>query len=292
MKKKKKITIFDVVNVILMLFIIFVTLYPLYYVVIASFSNPSLLSRASGFIWKPIKPYTLLAYEKLFANELILIGFKNTLIQLVLGLAVNLILTIIGAYFLSLKGLMLKEPITLMIIFTMYFGGGLVPGYLNLRDLGLLNSVWALILPGALSTMNLIIMKSSFQALPDSLIESAKLDGAKHVQMIFLIMVPLCKATIAVLFLYYGVSHWNSWFPASIYIRDRELYPLQLVAQNILIQTQVGSMSEGIAASDMAQFAELIKYALIVVSTVPILILYPFLQKYFVKGVMVGSIKG
>ncbi len=292
MKKKRKITIFDVVNVILMLFIIFVTLYPLYYVVIASFSNPSLLSRASGFIWKPIKPYTLSAYEKLFANELILIGFKNTLIQLVLGLAVNLILTIIGAYFLSLKGLVLKEPITFMIIFTMYFGGGLVPGYLNLRDFGLLNSVWALILPGALSTMNLIIMKSSFQALPDSLIESAKLDGAKHVQMIFLIMVPLCKATIAVLFLYYGVSHWNSWFPASIYLRDRELYPLQLVAQNILIQTQVGSMSGGIAASDMAQFAELIKYSLIVVSTVPILILYPFLQKYFVKGVMVGSIKG
>lgn len=292
MKKRTKISSFDVVNVILMLFVIFVTIYPLYYVVIASFSNPTLLSRATGFIWKPIKPYTLSAYEKLFANELILIGFKNTLIQLVLGLAVNLILTIIGAYFLSLKGLMLKEPITLMIIFTMYFGGGLVPGYLNLRDLGLLNSVWALILPGALSTMNLIIMKSSFQALPDSLIESAKLDGARHTQMITLIMVPLCKATIAVLFLYYGVSHWNSWFPASIYIRDRELYPLQLVAQNILIQTQVGSMSGGIAASDMAQFAELIKYALIVVSTVPILVLYPFLQKYFVKGVMVGSIKG
>ena len=167
-----------------------------------------------------------------------------------------------------------------------------MPGYLNLRDLGLLNSVWALILPGALSTINLIIMKSAFQALPDSLIESAKLDGAKHWQMITLIMIPLCKATLAVLFLYYGVSHWNSWFPASIYLRDRELYPLQLVAQNILIQSQAGSMSGGIAANDMAQYVELIKYALIVVSTVPILVLYPFLQKYFVKGVMVGSIKG
>ena len=292
MRKKRKMTVFDVVNVILMLFIIFITIYPLYYVVIASFSDPSALSRSTGFIWTPVKPYTFSAYEKVFSNELILIGFKNTLIQLVLGISVNLILTIIGAYFLSLKGLMLKEPITLMIIFTMYFGGGLVPGYLNLRDLGLLNSVWALILPGALSTINLIIMKSAFQALPDSLIESAKLDGAKHWQMITLIMIPLCKATLAVLFLYYGVSHWNSWFPASIYLRDRELYPLQLVAQNILIQSQAGSMSGGIAANDMAQYVELIKYALIVVSTVPILVLYPFLQKYFVKGVMVGSIKG
>lgn len=167
-----------------------------------------------------------------------------------------------------------------------------MPSYLNIKDLGLLNNLWALILPVGLSTSNLIIMKSAFQSIPDSLVESAQLDGAKHLQILLKIMVPLSKATLAVMVLYYGVSHWNSWFGASIYLRDPDLYPLQLVMRNILINSQASEMTEGISVDDATQYVNLIKYALIVVTTAPIVVLYPFLQKYFVKGVMVGAIKG
>lgn len=290
--RRKKIKVFDVLNTVFMIFIMFITLYPLYYIVIASFSDPAALSLETGFIWKPLQPYTLSAYKAVFDNDMVLIGFKNTAIVLVLGVTVNMVMTIIGAYFLSLDGPMFKSGIAIMIIFTMYFSGGMVPSYLNMRDLHLLNTIWALILPGAIGTGNLIIMKSAFQSLPISLTESAKLDGASDFQILVKVLVPLSKATIAVLVLYYGVSHWNAWFNASIYLRDRNLYPLQLVARNILIMAETGSMSGGVAADDMASYVELLKYALIVVSTVPILVLYPFLQKYFVKGVMVGSIKG
>ena len=288
---KKKMTLFDIVNVLFMLFIIFITLYPIYYVVIASFSDPGALSRTTGVLWLPLKPYTTEAYEMVLGDEMILIGFKNTLFVLVVGLIVNISMTVVGGYFLSLKGLMVQTPIVMMIIFTMYFSGGLVPGYLNVKDLGLLNSLWALILPGAISTTNLIIMKSAFCAMPDSLVESARLDGASHLQILIKIMVPLSKATVAVLVLYYGVSHWNAWFNASIYLRDTELYPLQLIMRNIL-NSSVGAMAQDVAADEFSQYVELIKYALIVVTTAPILVLYPFLQKYFVKGVMIGAIKG
>ena len=178
-----------------------------------------------------------------------------------------------------------------MIIFTMYFSGGLIPSYLNVKDLGLMNSLWALILPGAISTTNLIIMKSAFQSIPDSLIESARLDGASYFQILVKVMTPLSKATIAVMVLYYGVGHWNSWFNASIYLREGDKFPLQLVVRNIL-NISTNAMSFGVGMDEMAQVAELIKYALIVVTVAPILAIYPFLQKYFVKGVMVGAIKG
>lgn len=291
MTRKKKTTWFDIVNVLFILFIIFITLYPVYYVVIASFSDPRALSRNTGALWLPLKPYSAEAYKMVLSNETILIGFKNTLFVLVVGLIVNISMTAIGGYFLSLKDLMLKNIVAMMIVFTMYFSGGLIPGYLNIKDLGLLNSLWALILPGAISTSNLIIMRSAFCTLPDSLVESARLDGASHLQILLKIMIPLSKATVAVLVLYYGVSHWNAWFSASIYLRDTELYPLQLVMRNIL-SSSVGDMAQGVAADEFSQYVELIKYALIVVSTVPILVLYPFLQKYFVKGVMIGAIKG
>lgn len=291
-KRSKKISIFDIINNVFMLLIIFVTAYPIYYTVIASISDPKALSLATEAIWLPLKPYTLDAYKAVFANPLIASGFRNTAFILVVGLALNLALTTTGAYFLCIKGPMLKTPITFMIIFTMYFGGGLVPSYLNIKDLGLLNSIWSLIIPVGLSTSNLIIMKSAFQSLPDSLVESAKLDGAKHIQILLRIMIPLSKATLAVMVLYYGVSHWNSWFSASIYLRDSNLFPIQLVMHNILSLSNVGDMATGVGMDEASQYMDLIKYALIVVTTTPILALYPFLQKYFVKGVMVGAIKG
>lgn len=291
-RRKHKIEAFDVVNTVIMLFIILVTLYPVYYVVIASFSDPGAFSRTVGAIWKPIKPYSFEAYKVLLANSQILTGFKNTMFVLVVGLAVNLVLTSLGAYFLACKGPMLRSVIAFMIIFTMYFSGGLVPEYLNVKDLGLLNSRWSLILPVGIYTTNLIILKSAFQSIPDSLIESARLDGASHFQILWSIMLPLSKASLAVIALYYGVSHWNSWFNASIYLRDPDLFPIQLVMRNILIESNAAEMTVGVSGDDVSQYVNLIKYALIVVATAPIVVLYPFLQKYFVKGVMVGAVKG
>ena len=292
MRKSMGSRIFDCFNIIFMLLIIFATAYPIYYVIIASFSDPGTLSRTAGMLWAPIKPFTLDAYRMLFKNPLIFSGFFNTIFILVVGLAVNMTLTTLGAYFLSLKGPMLKTPVTFMIIFTMYFSGGMVPTYLNIRDLGLLDSLWALILPGAINTTNLIILKSGFQAVPDSLTESATLDGATCLQILIKVIVPLSKATLAVLVLYYAVAHWNAWFGASIYLQSSNKYPLQLVMRNILKLTSSQGMLEGVGIDEAAQVAELVKYALIVVSTAPILAVYPFLQKYFVKGVMIGSVKG
>ena len=284
--------VFSFFNILLMLIIIIVTAYPVYYVVIASFSDPASLSIHTGLLAAPLKPFTTSAYKLVFQNQQILKGFANTLYVMVFGLSLNLILTALGAYFLTIKGPMLKTPITFMIIFTMYFSGGMIPSYLNVKDLNLLNNLWSLILPSAITTTNLIIMKSAFQAIPESLSESARLDGASYLQILIKIMIPLSKATMAVMVLYYGVSRWNSWFSAAIYLNDSDLFPLQLVMRNILNMANQMAGSTGASADEMAQLVELIKYALIVVTTAPILVLYPFLQKYFVKGVMIGAVKG
>ena len=279
--------IFDFFNIIIMLFVIVCTLYQFLYVVMASFSDPTALSTYTGLLLLPIKPYTFEAYKAVFSMPLILSGFKNTLFVLIVGVLVNMVFTILGAYFLSIKGPMLKDVVAFMIIFTMYFSGGMIPGYLNVKDLGLINSLWALILPGAIGTSNLIIMKSAFLSVPDSLVESARLDGASYIQTLTKVMLPLTKATLAVLILYYGVGHWNSWFGASIYLQDKDLYPIQLILRNLLAST-----SSIAALDDIPEYAELVKYALIVITSAPIICLYPFLQKYFTKGVMMGAVKG
>lgn len=287
MKKMRSIKLFDIFNIFIMLAIIVVTAYPVYYVVIASISDPSAFARHSGILLKPLEPLTTQAYEMVFNLPQIISGYKNTLFILVFGISTNMVMTILGAYFLSLKGPMLKNFVAYMVIFTMYFNGGMIPNYFNVRDLGLLNTLWSLILPGAINTTNLIILRSAFQGIPDSLTEAAKLDGASCLQILFKVFIPLSKATLAVLVLYYAVAHWNAWFNASIYLVDTEKYPVQLVMRNLL------TMSESqIDDADVAQFIELIRYALIVVTTAPILVVYPFLQKYFTKGVMIGALKG
>ena len=174
----------------------------------------------------------------------------------------------------------------------MYFSGGLIPCYLNIRNLGLYDSLWSLILPVAINTYNLIIMKTSFDAVPDSLTEAATIDGAGHAVIMFRVILPLAKATVAVMVLYYGVAHWNSWFTAAMYIQDRYKYPLQLVLREILIQNDTSAMMQGGSVNDTSNIAETIKYAVIVVSTLPILCIYPLLQKYFAKGALVGAVKG
>ncbi|WP_284644541.1 carbohydrate ABC transporter permease [Paenibacillus silviterrae] len=283
--------IFDAFNFIVLSLMILVTLYPIYYVAIASISNPTELMSHKGMIWLP-QGLSLQAYSMVFDNPMILKGYANTIFIVVVGLVFNLTLTAFGAYALSRKGLYYRKQLTLFIVFTMFFSGGLIPFYLTVKGLGLTNTIWALIIPQAINTFNLIIMRTSFQSIPDSLEESARIDGANDFTILFRIIIPISLPILAVMILYYGVSHWNSWFSAMIFLRDRELFPLQLILREILISGETAGMVTGAEAGDMVMLAETLKYATIMIATLPILFVYPFLQKYFVKGALVGAIKG
>jgi ABC-type sugar transport system, permease component len=282
---------FNIFNVTFMFIVMAVMLYPLLYILFASFSNPSDLMMHDGPLWGSLG-FNPATYKAVFKNPNILSGYRNTIIILVCGTSLNIFMTVLGAYVLSRKDVLLNGFITLMIIFTMYFNGGLIPSYLLIRGLHLDNTLLALIIPGAINTFNLIIMRTAFAAVPESLEESAKLDGASHWTILSRIMLPLAGPTVAVLVLYYGVAHWNAWFNAMIYLRKRNLYPLQLILREIVVQNDTASMTMGSGSGDTEMISETIKYAVIVVATAPILALYPFLQKYFVKGVMVGAVKG
>ena len=284
--------VFSVFNTCLLVLILFLTAYPVYFVLIASISNPTKMVANYGLMWLPHFPLSLTSYRMVFRHSLLLSGFGNTLFIVIVGLAFNMVLTVLGAYLLSLKNSLLKKPIAYLILFTMYFSGGIVPGYLNIKSLHLMNTLWALILPGAISTYNMLIMRSAIGALPDALMEAAKLDGASHFQRILNVVVPLTGATSAVLMLYYAVGHWNAWFNASLYIQSPSRFPLQLVLRQVLILGEDSEIASGMDAGSEIAAATVIKYALIVISTVPIMLLYPFLQRFFVKGVMIGSVKG
>ena len=290
-KKSTGDRIFDVVNAIILLALCFVTLYPMWYVICASFTNNVYLVAHPGAIWWPVG-FTTGSYKMAFQHPLILSGYKNILLILGISLPINIIMTLFCGYFLASKGMMFKGPIQFLIMFTMFFGGGMIPTYLNIRDLGLFNSMWALILPGSISVYNCIICRTAIQAVPESLTESAYLDGANDLIIVFRIILPLIMPTIAVLLLYYGVGHWNSWFPASIYLTDNYKLPIQNVLRSILIANSNILNSAASDSDKVNEFAEAIKYSTIVLTTVPVLCIYPFLQKYFVKGVMVGAVKG
>ena len=231
-------------------------------------------------------------YKAVFSNKNILVGYRNTLIVVVVGTALNIIMTSIGAFVLSRREFALKKVMTIMIILTMYFSGGLIPSYLVIyKYLNLGDTLWALMLPGAISTYNLIIMRTNFKAIPQSLEESARIDGANEIIVLFRIIIPLSLPIISVMVLFYGVAHWNAWFNALIYIRKPSLYPLQLRLREILLLNDAQSMASGSNAADRFNIGESIKYATIIVATLPILCVYPFIQKYFVKGMMVGAVK-
>ena len=283
--------IFDVCNTIVLLLLCFVTLYPMWYVICASFTNNVYLVSHPGAVWWPVG-FTTGSYKMAFEHPLILSGYKNILLILGISLPINIIMTLFCGYFLASKGMMFKGPIQFLIMFTMFFSGGMIPAYLNIRELGLFNSMWALILPGAISVYNCIICRTAIQAVPDSLTESAYLDGANDLIIVFRIILPLIMPTIAVLLLYYGVGHWNSWFPASIYLTDNYKLPIQNILRSILIANSNILNSAATDSDKVNEFAEAIKYSAIVLTTVPVLCIYPFLQKYFVKGVMVGAVKG
>ena len=279
--------IFNVFNVIFMILLMLA----FWYVVMASFSRPTLIMGHRGGLLFPLG-FSLQAYEAVFADRSIWTGYYNTIIYVVGGTCINIVMTIMGAYYLSRRFAPCKKFVMLLILFTMYFSGGMIPTFLNIRNLGLLDTRWAILLPGAISTFNLIIMRTAFASIDPSMEESAMLDGAGHWTIMFRIMLPLAKATVAVLVLYYGVGHWNSWFSAMLYLSDENLKPLQLVLREILIINNVNATQGGGGDADSELLSETIQYATILVATVPILCLYPFLQKYFVKGMMVGALKG
>ncbi|MBE7032727.1 MAG: carbohydrate ABC transporter permease [Ruminococcaceae bacterium] len=288
---KKKISVFDIINFIICGLIGLVCVYPFYYVVMASFSDPSKLMGHNGVLLAPLDS-TLGAYEEIFKNELLVGSFRNTFLILFIGVALSMIVTTMAAYFFSRKDIMLQKPLFLLVLLTMFVSGGLVPLYLTVCDLGIDDTLWAVILPTAVSTYNLIVLRTGFMSVPESLIESAKLDGASDFTVFSKIVLPLSKAPLAVILLYYLVENWNSWFNASIFLRDKSLYPLQLVLRQILLSNNTDSMMGGADVGDYESFSETLKYAIICISTVPMLLIYPFLQKHFAKGVMIGAVKG
>ncbi len=282
--------IFDAANYILMALIVIITLYPCYYVLVASISDPVEIYSSNGLVFYP-KGVGLHSYLEVLKSGQIWSGYANTIFYVAAGGFLSLALTITAAFALTRKGLPGKNTIMLLILFTMYFSGGLIPLYMVVKSLGLLDTRFAMILPGAVSTYNLIIAISYFKSMPYELEEAAKIDGANDYLILFKIMVPLAKPIIAVIALYYMVAIWNNYFSALIYLSDRDLFPLQLVLREILIQNDTASIAAS-QSDAMQAYAENVKYATIVVSTVPILCVYPFLQKYFVKGVMIGAVKG
>ena len=289
MKKKKKsledIVVDFFVYGLLLAFTLACVL-PVWHILMAAFCNTTEIATTTGLILWP-KKIDLGALNMVFEHKKLMNGFKNTLLYLGGSLPINLFLTVTVGYFLSCTNMMWKKQIAGVVTFTMFFSGGMIPAYLNIRDLGLIDSLWSLILSGALSVYNAMICKTSIEAIPDGLRESAYIDGANDFQVIFKIIIPLIKATLAVLTLYYGVSHWNAWFSASIYLRTEAKLPVQNILRSILTANTLTEEQDTFNA-----YAETIKYAAIVVSTLPVMCVYPFLQKYFAKGALIGAVKG
>lgn len=284
--------VFDIFNVIFMILVILITVYPFYYVICASLSETAQLLTHRGLLFKPLNT-TIGAYQLTFSYPMVRSGYRNTLFILVFGVPINMLLTIICAYVMAAKDVLYKNFILAFIMFTMFFNGGLIPNFLNIRSLGLYNSLWALILPGAISVYNSIIVKTAIEGIPDSLSEAAYIDGANEITILFRIIVPLIVPTLAVITLYYSVGHWNAWFNALIYLKDNTKLPIQAIIRAILIENDRSMTTKAVTDDGrLDRFAETIKYALIVVGTIPILVAYPFLQRYFVEGVMIGAVKG
>jgi len=283
---------FTIFNYVFLTIVALLVIYPLVFVVSASLSNPQYV--ISGEMWLWPKEFTLEAYEKVFKNQAIINGFVNTLKYTVFGTILNVIMTILAAYPLSRRDLKGRGVIMAFIIFTIFFSGGLIPTYLLIRDLGMLDTFWVMIIPNAVAVWNIIIMRTFFQAIPQELEESAKMDGSGNFRILWSIVLPLSFPVIAVMVLFYSVGHWNSYFQALIYLQDENKFPLQLILRQILIQGQTDDMIQATSESFLAQqlSVEGLKYAVLIVANLPMLMLYPFLQRYFVKGVMIGSLKG
>lgn len=292
MKIKESISyrIFKVADILIISLIALVCLYPMLYVLFASLSNPNEFMQHQGLLFKPLG-LTFQSYVQATKHPMILSGYINTILVLVGGLAINMFFTLTGGYVLSVRDFKWRKLLNKLVVFTMLFSGGMVPFFITVKSVGLLDTYWSLVLPVAINTFNLIIIRTAFESVPLSLSESARLDGANEFTILFRIILPLCMPSVAVIILYYGVQHWNSWFNSMLFLQDRKKFPLQLILREVLLQNDTSTMT-GAGGGDTIGMSDTVKYAVIIISTLPVLALYPFLQRYFVKGVMVGAVKG
>lgn len=291
--KNKGDLLFDILNFILLGMVALMVLYPLYFIVIASFSDPDAINTGQVVLFP--KGFNTLGYQKIFEDTKIWNAYGNTIFYTLVGTCINIVLTMLFAYPLSRKDFSCRRFLTFFMMFTMYFQGGLMPTYILMQKIGLYDTPWVMVLLPAINVFNVIIAKTNIQNnIPEELYEAAAMDGCSHFKFFSSIIMPLSKSIIAVLILYYGVAHWNEFMNGLIYLRDEGLYPLQLVLRGILVQNQASAdmMADIESMMEQQKAAELIKYGLIIVSSLPVLVIYPFLQKYFAKGVMIGAVKG
>ena len=284
--------LYTVSNICLSLLLIIIA-YPLIYMVSSSFSSGRAVTSGRVVLW-PVEP-SLDGYKAVFSYRIVLTGFRNTIIYTAIGTVVNVMMTLIAAFPLSRKTFQGRRIYMTLFVITMFFSGGLIPSYILITQLRLINSMWAIILPGAISTYNMIITRTFFMSsIPSELVEASQIDGCSDFRFFFTIPLPLSKAIIAVITLFYGVSHWNAWFSAMLYLRNPNMQPLQLVLRDILIAARIDTtqIDDPELFEKLVFMADLMKYSLIVISSVPVIAIYPFVQKYFIKGVMIGSIKG
>ena len=284
---------FSVVNTVLLVFALLIVALPILYVIAQSLSAPQEVIAGRVLFWP--RRITFVAYREIFRSKMLLTGYKNSIIYTFTGTLVNVVMTVMCAYPLSRKDFVGRKQIMWLFVFTMIFSAPLIPSFINVRNLKMLNSIWAMIIPGAISAYNMVIARTFFMSnIPDEMIEAADLDGASDIQILVKLVLPLSKAVIAVLVLFYAVGHWNSYFDAFIYLQSEDKLPLQVILRNILANAK---MIEEMANATVEQgerlaLVEVLKYAVIVFGSLPVLILYPFVQKYFVKGIMIGSVKG
>ena len=284
--------IFNIILYGMSIIILLIVIYPLYFIVIASFSNPTEV--ANGKVWFVPSQFTVDGYKEIMRHSELWTGYRNTIVYTVLGTVIGLAVNIPSAYALSRRDLVGRKLITFFFIFTMFFNGGLIPTYFTIRDFGLYDTFWVMVLPFSVVVYHIIIARTFFDSsLPQGILDAAQIDGCGNLRFFFQIALPLSKAVLAVIALYTAVSQWNAYFNALVYIRNEDLKPLQLVIRNILITNQaMAGTGDGLAAQEARRLSELMKYAVIIISTVPIMCVYPFVQKYFSQGVMIGAIKG
>lgn len=292
-KKSKGERIFTIFNYAFMLLIIVICVAPLWHVLMASISDPTQVGVTNGLILWPLGNLDVTAYKLILRYQKIWLGYRNTILYIIAQCAITGVLTVIGGYIFSRKRFYYRNAFMMLISFTMLFNGGMIPTYMVVRKLGMLDTPLALLIPGALSVFNIIMMRTSMQGISDSLEDAARIDGAGEFTVMFKVILPLCKATLAVILLFTAIAKWNDWYTALLYLPTaKEFYPLQMFLREILI-TSSDSMSNSASASEAtALYKELIQYASIIVSTLPILCIYPFVQKYFVTGITIGAVKG
>lgn len=289
MKESKQYKVFKVFNVSILLVIVFCTLYPFLNVIAQSFSSESYINAGKVTLFP--RGFNIDTYKTIASDNMFWINYKNTVVYTVVGTAISMFLTTIFAYALSKKRLVGRKFLTVFAVFTMFFNGGLVPNYVLINSLGFGNTIWAIVIPGAISIYNMLIMKSFFENMPEELEEAASIDGLNTYGILLKIVLPLSKAVIATMILFYAVGHWNSWFPAFLYLDQKELFPVTIYLRNLIAGVSGATAAGATSADNLTQISANIKSVTMVLTILPILTIYPFVQKYFVSGVMLGSVK-